>query len=190
MTVLAQQLLHPAERALEEASGALISHHRAHLASQFAEVSGEEALVLPIEARRQQEFVAVKICSHPHLDAFDEFHQYEACLQHLGARELVEHRAYVPAVGQPPHVVVDGRVGPVELQDVAGRILLQEIEGRRSIGKFPVASDREAGGGEDPLRIGAIILEAIAIRAAADDVEPLAPQFVLHRAPVLGDILE
>ena len=146
--------------------------------------------MLPVEAGRQQEFVAVEIRTHPHLDAFDEFHQDEARLQRLGARELVEHGAYVPAVGQSPHIVVDGGVGSVELQDVAGRIFLQEVERRRSIGKFPVASDREAGSGKDPLRIGAIILQAIAIGAAADDVEALAAQFVLQRAAVLGDILE
>ena len=80
--------------------------------------------MLPIQAGRQQEFVAVEIRTHPHLDAFDELHQYEARLQRFGARELAEHRAHIPAVRQPPDIVVDGSVGPVELQDVTGGIFL------------------------------------------------------------------
>src|SRR5512139_1834543 len=104
MAVLAQQRLHPGKRALEEASGSLISDHRSHLTRQLTEVSGEKTLVLPIQAGRQQEFVAVEIRPHPHLDALEEFHQYEARLQRLGTREFAEHGAYIPAVGQAPHI--------------------------------------------------------------------------------------
>ena len=111
------------------------------LARQLTEVSGEKTLVLPIQAGRQQEFVAVEIRPHPHLDALEEFHQYEARLQRLGTREFVEHGAYIPAVGQAPHIVVDRSIGTVELQDIAGGIFLQEVQRRRPIGEFPIAGD-------------------------------------------------
>jgi hypothetical protein len=190
MAMLAQQWLHPSERALEEASGALVGHHRSHLTRELAEVAGKEALMLPIQAGRQQEFVAVEIRAHPHLDAFDKLHQYEARLQRFRASELAEHRAHIPAVGQPPDIVVDGSVGPVELQNVTSRIFLQKVERRSSIGKFPVTSDRQPGSGKNPLGIGAVILQAIAIGAAADDVEATTAKLVLQRPAVHGDIFE
>src|ERR1043166_7583412 len=73
-----QQPLHAPEGEAVESRRALVGDDRSHLAGEFAKVAGKEALVLPVETRRGQKFLAVEIRPDTHLDAFDMLHQDEA----------------------------------------------------------------------------------------------------------------
>jgi hypothetical protein len=66
----------------------------------------------------------------------------------------------------------------------------EKVERGPSLGEFPGAGDRQARVAKHPLGVGTIIFQAVAVRAAADDVESLAPQLVLQLAAVLRDVLE
>src|SRR3954469_2261793 len=55
IAALAQQRYHPSQCEVMEAPGPLIGDDGAHLAGEFAEVAGEETLVLEVEAGRLQE---------------------------------------------------------------------------------------------------------------------------------------
>ena len=105
-------------------------------------------------------------------------------------RQLAENGADVPAVGQSPDIVVDPGVRTVELQHVAAGMRGKKVERGRPLGEFPGAGDRQACSAKHLLGVGAIIFQAVAVRAAADDVESLAPQLVLQLAAILRDILE
>jgi hypothetical protein len=60
----------------------------------------------------------------------------------------------------------------------------------RSTVKCPNRTDRQADIAQHLLRVAAIVLQAIAVRTAADDMESLAPELVLEVPTLLGDVLE
>jgi hypothetical protein len=66
----------------------------------------------------------------------------------------------------------------------------EKVERGPSLGEFPGAGDRQARVAKHPLGVRTIIFQAVAVRAAADDVEFRPPQLALQLAAVLRDVLE
>src|SRR3954470_17969659 len=105
-------------------------------------------------------------------------------------RELAQISAQIAAVLELAHIVVDGRLGPIELQHVAAGPLLEELQRRHAVRELPGRRNREARILQDALSVSTIIFQPVAIGAAADDHETVPAQRILQLAPVLSDVLE
>jgi hypothetical protein len=174
---------------LEEFPGAAIRDQRAHLAGQLAAIAVEEALVLPIDAHRVKEGLAVEIGADPDLGAADMRHQDEARLACLLPRAPIdlEQRDDVLAV---LHLADIGLhrfdVAAVRLVDVAPAVAPHEIDGVYEIVEFIRRHRGDAGLAQDRLAEGTVVLQPIAEGAAADDVVAVSAQRILGRPGIGG----
>ena len=190
--MLPEQRPHAGEGAFKERSGTLVGHDRPHLTRQLPEVTGKEVLVLPIEAGGCEEAHAVEIGADPHLDPFHMVHQHEADAGAIHLAELRRHHgADVAPVREAAHVGVRrAEAVAVEFQDVSSGAAGEKRVDFGQCGELPHGSDLQAELLEHFLRIGPVVLEPVAERAAADHVEAVRPKRVLTRTAGVGDVLE
>ena len=82
------------------------------------------------------------------------------------------------------------RFSTVRLEHVTGGTAFYETNGLGGVGEFEQGSGRQAKLGKNALGVTAIVFEAGAIGAAADDIVAFAPQTILSVAAAGADILE
>ncbi len=117
----------------------------------------------------------------------DEAHAVALHLAKLGR----DHGLDVASVAEPAHEIVGGSEPlAVELQDVAAGVPVDEVGCGRGIVELMDGGDRQAQGGQHVLGVAAIVFQPVAIAAASDDVEAVAPQSILQGAALVGDVLE
>src|SRR6185312_10103725 len=192
MTLRAKGGFERFERPREEAGAPVVGDDRAHFAGELAEISGEKPLVLPVEAGRLHEALAVEIGARADLDAIDMLGKDEARASLVDRRAVrFDHCSDVLPIWMVVDVIF-GRAecSAIELQDVASRAAVEE--GERLLGTIEGKGrrDRQPVLGQQRLAEPAIVLQPVAEFAAADDLEAVAPQTVLKRATLLGHILE
>ena len=168
------------QRRLQERPRAAVGDQRPHLARQLSQIAREEPLVLPVEAGRLEKRFAVEVGTHAHLDSRHVLHQDEGGPVEGPFLSLqLEDVDHVRPVGQLAHVVASGREAAVELEDVPGRVppdepdrIVESVEGVDPGGAQARVAQRR-------LAERAIVLQTLAQRAAADDLEAFPPQLVL-----------
>lgn len=143
--------------------------------------------MLPVQARRLEELLAVEIGADPHFDAVDMLHQYVAG---GGAAAGPEPRrqdgAHVGPVGPPADVIVARlEAGPAELEDVAAGPGREEGVAGGGIAEFVHRGGRQPELAQQRLGVGAVILEPVAEGAPADHRIALAAERVLERSIAL-----
>src|SRR3981081_2669772 len=80
--------------------------------------------------------------------------------------------------------------GAVNFKDITAGRRVEEIERGSTMANLPDAGNRQASRAQDLLGIAPIVLQPVAVRAAADDVKALLAQGILHDAAILRDIFE
>src|ERR1051325_2652955 len=83
-----------------------------------------------------------------------------------------------------------GKIGAAELEDVASRMIGEEVVGRKGVVELAHARRPEPELGEQRLGISSVVLEPVAEAAAADHLEAVAAKGVLDRAQPFRDRFE
>ena len=150
-----------------------------HFAGEFAEVPGKEPLVLPVEARRFEEILAVEIGAHAHLNPFEKV---------LMRTKLSSNRSSAPKQRPdiPSGAVTSNEcryLRTVRLEHVTGGTTIYEAGALGGVEEFEQGSGRQAKLGKDALGVTPIVFKAGSIGAAADDVVAFAAQTILSLRP-------
>ena len=159
----------------EKRLGTVVGSQGAHLARHLPHLAGEEALVLEVDAGWAEKAAAIEIGANAYLDPFQPLHQ-----QHALISGSAEHEGKIRALG----VVADegGAGGVIVLQHVAPGVLTEPFEGKRGMREGMAFGDGEPSLPQDGLAELAILLQPVAVGAAADYTEALGPQGVLQLA--------
>ena len=164
--------LHFQQRAVEERVGLAPEHRGAHFAGGRADFAGKKFFVFEIDVDGSDEFLAVEEAADGDFDAVDAALQLKN-LDFFGEGAFVgfQHADDVVAVFflADEEAALDVLRFAAGLDDVAIGIFLDEFDGGIEGIEFLVRNDGDAGLLQFFLAEGAIVLEIVGVRSAADD---------------------
>src|SRR5262249_1173935 len=155
VTVFSEERRHFSECAIEEALAPRVSDDRAHFACEFAEIAGEEPLVLPIEAGGLEKVFAIEISADSHLHSFDEINQDEA--RGGACPSCCKHGP--PIIAGLMTADDACRIRAIRLQHVARRSLIDESFRFIDVREFEYGGCGKPQFGENALGISAVIFK-------------------------------